>query len=201
MKSQDEPAAIAAAAKIADLRKRQRSRNPPPISRRSDWPLRRFGLNLGKVVSELARSSVVDEARATAASVTEALHVSEDAEDQVTATIEAYVANSIWKDRLQRQRGRAATVESSRSLGALVTAYIARRRDGNITAGAAENVRRRLEYFRDLFGAATDASEISGKTLDELYRRLMLDVAAEKFTRAWRGSDRGWTWRTSRSAW
>ncbi len=110
----DRSAAIVAAAKIEDLRKRMKSRKPPVVSKRTDFPVRRFGLRIGQIQAALAGSDVAKVARSTAVEIIGELGVPEDREDELEHIVQAFISNVIWKDRI------AATSSSACGSGALL---------------------------------------------------------------------------------
>lgn len=175
-------AAILAAAKIDELRRRMNSRKPPGVSKRSDYPVRRFGLRIGQIQTALAQTDVAKVARSAAVDIVDELGVPEEREDELEQVVETFISNVIWKDRLV-----TASVQPTQeaapelSLKVLTTKYVAKRKLSSITPTAADNIRRRLEYLQRKLGPGFDASTIGGKHVDDLHQALLHDCAERRF--------------------
>jgi len=181
--ARDNPAMIVAAAKIDELRKRLSSRKPRPVSKRFDFPVRRFGLRTGQVVSALTQSDVAKSAGLIADSVLEELDVPEEDRDYVARVVQAYAGDAIWKDRLAKIQSNPDSANQQKTLKARIASYLAKKRPSGITATSYENIRRRLEYLQRTLGANLDASTITGKHLDDLHQALLKDCESKRFSR------------------
>ncbi|AMV16533.1 hypothetical protein [Planctomyces sp. SH-PL14] len=183
---EDQSAAIVAAAKIDDLHRRMNSRKPPGVSRRTDYPVRRFGLRIGQIQAPLAQSDVAKVARSAAVDLVDELGVAEDREEELERIVERYISNVIWKDRLA-----AASVQPSQetpresTLKAFVDRYVVKRRESGITPTAADNIRRHLQYMQRKLGPGLDASAVGGKHVDDLHQALLQDCEGKRFTKTY----------------
>lgn len=181
--ARDNPAMIVSAAKIDELRKRMSSRNPPPVSKRFDYPVRRLGLNAGQIVSSLTQSDVAKSASLIADSVLEELDIPEEDQEYVARVVQAYAGDAIWKERLAKTQSAPEDVAQQKSLKTRIGSYLAKRRPSGITATHYENIRRRLEYLQRVLGPGIDASTITGRHLDDLHQALLKDCESKRFSR------------------
>lgn len=179
---EDQSAAIVAAAKIDDLGRRMNSRKPPAVSKRTDYPVRRFGLRIGQIQATLAQSDVAKVARSTAVDIVDELGVPEEREDELEQIVQAFISNVIWKDRIAATSVQLVDeAPSELSLKTLIERYVVKRRQSGITPTAADNIRRHLEYTQRKLGPGLDASAIGGKHVDDLHQALLQDCAGKRF--------------------
>jgi integrase len=183
--AEDNPAMIVAAAKIDELRKRMLRRKPPAVSKRFDYPVRRFGLRIGKVSTALGHSDVSKAAQVVADSVVGELDLTEQDEDHLAEIVRIYAGDAIWKDRLAKAQKKSDEAAAEVSVRARVASYVLKKRNSGITASASENIRRRLEYMQRKIGPDVDASLITGKHVDDLHQALLKDCADKRFSRAY----------------
>lgn len=183
--AEDETAVVAAAAKIAELRRRLSARNPGPVSKRFDWPFRRLGMSRGQVQPVLAKSDIAQAASAASDNLIEWLPVEESDETFAADIVRAHVATAIWQDRLAQTRAQTSSIESTRTLKSYIQAYLTRSESRGIKVGTTENVRRRLKYMRDFLGPDMDAALLTGKHVDDLHQRIMKDCECGVFSRTY----------------
>jgi integrase len=183
--AEDGPVMVAAAAKIAELRRRAARQNPSAVSKRSDYPIRRMGLRVGQVSPVITGAAGAEGYADVELSLMDLLDVPESAEEQLATVAQRIAADSRWKERLARTKRSVVQKSSNKTLKAKVDEFVLKKQQSGVTPTFSDHVRRRLTYFQRKVGPELDASEISGKHLDHLHQELLKDTQSGVFSRTY----------------
>jgi hypothetical protein len=179
----DGPTMVAAAAKIEELRRRASRTRPSPVSKRSDYPIRRMGLRIGEVSSVITGATLSSDTIVTELSLADLLDVPESAEAHFSAVAERHAANAVWHERIARAKRSETAIATNNSLSARIKEFVQKKQESGVTPTYSDNVQRRLGYFRRKMGSELEASGITGKHLDHLHQELLRDCEAGRFNR------------------